>query len=533
MTEQNQWSTTKPYVGTEISAMTWIPSEERARLAAYFQYDDMYWNDPRQFALRVLEGEEPVYIPNARQVVNITAHYLLKGLQITCTVDSTKKVLNDFLKREAFYSRFNEAKVTGVARGDWVFHLTANPAKPGGTRLSLNAVEPMDVFPIWDEDNPGKMIGCHLAVAYLPPVETDPEQKTRLRRLTYREELVNGQKRISREEGIYVLDNTAWLTGAETGKVKKISTIIPLGLLDSRITTIPVYWFKNQHWGGDDYGSSELRGMERLTEVISQASTDVAGALSLEGLGVYATDGGRPVADNGQGELVETDWDVAPGKVMEVPSGAYFRRVDGVGSITPAIDNIEYLEKKIYRALGLSDVALGEVDAMVAQSGIALAIKFLPTLARIESRDQAGLDRLTQLFFDWKTWHEVFEQQPLAGDIVPTIGDKLPMDRTARLNELNNMRDRKIITAQYYRDEMEKLGYEFPDDIEDQLKAESEQAFQDQIRNMMAAAQMSGNNQNSSDGGTPSGGTLPPPGNRSNNKSRTNESSGTEATQQK
>src|SRR6187402_3503831 len=127
--DPDQWSTTKAYVGKEASLMTWVPEDDRPRLAAYFQYDDMYWNDPRQFALRVLEGEEPVYIPNARTVVNTTAHYFLKGLEITCTVERTKQALDDLLKREMFYSRFNDAKVSGVARGDWVLHMTANPTK--------------------------------------------------------------------------------------------------------------------------------------------------------------------------------------------------------------------------------------------------------------------------------------------------------------------------------------------------------------------------------------------------------------------
>lgn len=526
--DKTQWSSTKPYIpASDINGMTWLPEEERQRVAAYFQYDDMYWNDPRQFALRVLDGEEPVYIPNARTVVNTTAHYLLKGLEITCENRDTKNFLDEFLKREMFYSRFNEAKTAGVARGDWVLHLTADPTKPAGRRISLTVVQPMDVFPIWDPDIPGKMIGCHIAVTYLPPKEDDPEQRTRLHRLTYRYKEVGGVRRVEREEGIWAIENSSWLTGEATGKAKKIRTILKPALLDERITTIPIYWFKNQAWGGDDYGSSELRGLERLIEVISQGATDVSGALSLEGLGVYATDGGRPVTTDPSGNTVETEWEVAPGKVMEVPAGSYFRRVQGVGSVTPAIDNIEYLERSINKALGLSDVALGQVDAQVAQSGIALAIKFLPTLARLEARDQAGLDKLTQLFYDWKAWVEVFEKRTLEGDIVPVIGDKLPMDRNARLNELNNMRDRKLISAQYYRNEMEKLGYEFPDDIQEQIDKEAEKAFQDQMRAMIEAARLSAknNDETSPESDSQEGAE----GNRSNNRNRVNESNGTEA----
>lgn len=533
MTEQNQWSTTKVYQPPGVTAtMTWMPEEDRDRIMSYIKYDEMYWNDPRQFALRVLEGEEPVYIPNARTVVNTTAHYLLKGLEISCEDKRTKAALDDFLKRELFYSRFTDAKVSGVARGEFIFHMTADPTKPAGRRISLTPVEPHTVFPIWDEDIPGKMTGVHLATPYVLDKDKDPDQKTRLHRLTYRIIEKNGTKRIEREEGIYVIEDSSLLGFTDSTRVKKIRTIRKPGLLDASITALPIYWFKNQAWGNDEYGSSELRGLERLTEVISQSATDVSGALSLEGLGVYATDGGRPVAEGSGGELVETEWEVAPGKVMEVPQGAYFRRVDGVGSITPAMEQVKYLEDSIHNALGLSDVALGRVDAQVAQSGIALAIKFMPTLARLESRDQAGLEKLTHLFYDWKTWHAVFERETLTGDIVPVIGDKLPMDRVAKLNELNNMLDRKAISKEFYRKELEKLGYDFPDDIEDQIAKEAEAQFELQMQNMIMAAEASAkaNPDNGSSGDDKSSGsTLPAKGNKSNNRNRPNESGGTEA----
>lgn len=523
MSDKTQWSTIKPYLDPGYNAMTWIPEEDRIRVAAYMRYDDMYWNDPRQYALRILDDEQPIYIPNPRIIIDTTAYYLLKELKLVAEDKNTSQALEQFLKREVFYSRFHAAKQAGVARGDFVFHLTANPNKPEGSRISLNSVEPTNVFPIWDEDDPDRMVGCHLATPYLLSKEEDPEQKMRLRRLTYRIDDSSGTRRISREEAIFEVENL-WYGG---GKAKRIKTILPLGYLDERITAIPVYWFKNRHWDGEAFGSSELRGIERLGEVVSQGTTDVAASLSLEGLGVYATDGGRPVVDDGSGNYSETEWEVSPGKVMEVPQGSYFRRVEGVGSITPAVDQIKYLESKMNEAAGLSDVALGKVEAQVAKSGIALAIKFLPTLAKIETRDQTGKDILTQLFYDWKTWYQVFEHQTLQGDIVPTIGDKLPTDRVARLNELNNMRDRKIITATYYRTEMEKLGYEFPANMEQDLLKEAE--AQARIANLFNQSSPSSNNDETSQ--PASGNTLPSGNSGSNNKSRPNESSGTEAQQ--
>lgn len=513
MTDYTQWNSAARFFGADKA--TWMPEEDIERIAAYAKYDQIYWNEPRQFALRVLEGEEPLYIPNARIVVDTTAHYVLKGLQIIPDGNQAlKTALKALLDREMFDARFSSAKHTGVARGDFVFHMTANPSKAEGTRISLNSVDPSSVFPIYDEDVPDKMVGCHIAVQYTKP---DEPGKIYIRKLTYRLEENGETRRVTREEGIYELE-PKWY--GPTPKLKKV--ILAKAYLDARITAIPVYWFKNRAWDGEDFGASELRGFESMLQIVSQGATDVSASLALEGLGVYATDGGRPVNDSG----VEVDWEVSPGRVMEVPQGSYFRRVEGVSSITPAKDQIDYIEEKLMTASSLSDVALGKVDAQVAQSGIALAIKFMPTLAKIEDRDKAGIGKLTQMFYDWKTWHAVFEREELDGEVVPTIGEKLPQDRVARVNELNNMLDRRVISTKYYRQEMEKLGYKFPSNIEDEIDEDLERVkptsvvdFQDPEASV---ADTSGVGSASPDN------TLEK-SNSSNNSNRPNESSGTEA----
>ena len=537
-----QWSSIGSITSADkIQLDDWIPEDEKPRIASYLKYDEMYWNDPRQYALRVLESEKPLYIPNPRIVVDTTAHFLLKGLKLTCENEKEQKLLDEFLKRETFYSRFSDAKRAGVARGDFVLHLTANPQKAPGTRLSLNSVPASDVFPIWDEDIPGRMVGCHIST----PIEVKAENpndtpKLHIRRLTYRLEETGETRRISREEAIYIWDHDMF----GQAKLKKKRDILKFGYLDPRIQAIPVYWFKNRGWDGEDYGSSELRGIERIAEVISQGSTDVSAALALEGLGVYATDGGRPVEALPDGTTREVDWEVAPGKVLEIGQGGTFTRVQGVGSITPAKEQIDYLESKVEEALGLSDIALGKVDAQIANSGIALALKFLPTAAKLEDRDQWGIDKLTQLFYDWKTWYGVFEHVEVQGDIVPTIADKLPLNRAAKMLELNNMKDRLVISREYYRKEMEELGYTFPANMETEILEEVQR--ENQARTFVSPDEADNgiNNPNNNfddkdqklsqkdraerDG--TNGNTLPSFGNRSNNKNRPNESSGSETT---
>lgn len=498
----SQYSTLSEF--TFEDTPVWTPPDGKERVDSYIKYDQMYWNDPRQYEIRVLQGEQPIYIPNARVIVDTTSHYLLKGLQITVedqeSFPDLVLALKNFLNREQFYARFSVAKHTGVAQGDFVMHMTANPLKMQGERLSLNSVAPESVYPVWDTDQPDKMVACNLVNTILEK-DSAGEIKPFIHKLTY--VLVESPtgKQVTREESLYQMTPPWYQDDAV-----KVRDILPLTPLDPLITSIPVYWFKNLAWGNQSYGSSELRGIESLCQAVSQGTTDTQVALALEGLGVYATDGGRPINDAG----TEIDWTIAPGGVMEVAPGSKFWRVEGVNSISPMKDQLDRLEEKIFISAALSDVAMGNSDVSISSSGIALAIQFTPTLAKIEERDTAGLAKLTQLFYDWKIWHQVFEQQGLEGEIVPQIGAKLPVDRVGILNELNNMLDRHVISRAFYRQRMTELGYTFPATMEADIVADVQLAA--------IATPLSKDTE------------LNNAVNNSNNASRPNESAGTEAT---
>lgn len=548
-----------PYVSALMLGGTgnynWLPPGDRNRAMSYEKYDQIYWNDINQYAIRYLVGEFPVYVPNARTVVDTTSHYLLKGLTVSAKTPETNKplaeALTQFLKREEFYSTFHSAKQRGVARGDFCLHMTADPDKPEGKRISLNSVHPSKVILDRDPDNDNRIIRAHL-IERVPHPQREGEWA--VKELVYwyddgdndaddqpdiefpqtntqdiEEDRGGSTRRVMRVERLWATTKPWW----KKDEREIIAVTLPPEELPEPIDCIPVYWFPNLAWDNGPYGFSELRGFERMFQGISQVTSDQGTSLSLEGLGVYATDGGKPVDNNGQ----ETEWEVGPGKVMEVSNGAYFRRVEGVGSVKPNIDHIDYLEAKIREAQGLSDVALGRVDVQTANSGIALAIKFMPTLAKLDQRDKLGVDRLTQLFYDWQNWYDAYEGSTLEGDIEVTIGDKLPTDRTGRINELNNMLDRGVISKKFYRAEMQKLGYDFPDDIEQEIDDEDEKEAEKK-----AAAAPPGLVDNAT--GAARGEVPPPPGNQpgqvaqkrnpvnnSNNKARPNESGGTEANQ--
>lgn len=542
-------------LGTRVD-FSYLPEKDRARAEAYKKYDQLYWNDKGQYTLRLLEGEDPVHIPNPKTIVDATAHFLLKGLRVTPKdpenpsgrVDEQDEVtgspedraapknmgeaLQTFLDREMFYARFQNAKHAGVARGDWCFHLTADPEADEGKRLSLTPVQPWKVILDEDPDDSTRVVRAHLVELVVHP---EDDSKSAVKELLYD---FSQPDTAGKTDGLVYRTETLWSLDKPWYDEKERELIrvnLPREPLPSEITAIPVYLFHNINWDGGLYGISELKGFENTVRAISQVLTDQSAALALEGLGVYATDGGAPV--NAQGQ--ETgEWEVAPGKVMEVPSGAYFRRVEGVGSVKPNMDHIQYLEEKIREAGGLSDVALGRVDVQTAESGIALAIKFMPTIAKTEERDELGMGRLKQLFFDWKSWHAAYEGDLFQEEIVVTIGDKLPSNRTERVNELNNMLDRRVISRRYYRSEMQKLGYIFPDDMEKQIAEEAK--AEAELKALLAPPELQGNAAAAANGEKP----VPPnpnqPGiktepkgepNRSNNAGRPNESSGTEATQ--
>ena len=523
------YSTTEGFLGT---LGTWAPTEEdNTRIAAYKLYDEIYWNvDQALELIRRNDDGRAVYLPKPMIVVNTTAHYLLKGLEIQTQDPQVNTELETFLLnfilRERFFSKFHTAKHAGIRHGDWVLHLTADPLKDEGTRISVNSVDPGMYFPEYDNDDLEKRTGAKLVEQW--PHPEDP-QKTVVKVLRYWQEYdPTTGKRVSplvwREENLWEMEG--W---DDLEKKVKVQTLIPPATLPSDITSIPLYHFKNQEDDGQIWGNSELKGFERLFQAVDQAISDEEISLALTGLGVYATDAGRPRDAQGK----ETDWVVAPGAVWELPGATMVKRLEGITSVTPVLDHVRYLEENIYEGTSTSDVALGRVDVQTAESGIALALRFMPTLAKIESRDTSAVELLTQFWYDWKFWVKAYEKNDwTAIPILVRLGQKLPVNRTTVINELNNMKDRKIISAAFYREEaMRQLGYAFPKDEDKRILQEQ----RDQLMLMQEFQEPAEGEEEEEKPGP--GGRLQGEGdtqenqdrNRSNNRERPNESRGTEA----
>lgn len=523
------YSTAAPYLGPKEA---WISNEyDGERIAAYKFYQDLYWSEDEVLQLiRRNEDGRGVYVPKPKVIADTTAHYLLKGMHVGVQDPEKDKELQAFIdsfnKRERFYSRFQVAKLAGVTRGDWLFHITANPTKAEGSRISINSIDPACYFPEYDTDDFEKRTGAKLVEQAVDPNDST---KVLLKVLRYWQEYDQEGNRVNdlvwREEALFEAKD--WDIPS---KAKKVKQLLPPAPLPGDITAIPIYHFKNSEWDGFDFGNSELKGYERIFQAIDQAISDEEISLALVGLGVYATDAGRPKVNG-----VEQDWVVAPGTVWEMPGATMVKRLEGISTVTPVLDHVRYLEDILMEASATSKIAVGEVDVQTAESGIALALKFLPTLAKIDYRDTAGVEILTQLWYDWKFWVKAYESKDWTQtEIEISLGDKLPLDRSKRIDELNNMFDRKVISRKYYRQEMTALGYEFPDDIEQQMIDEQVAMAKAMLETQQE--QFGTGEENDDEEGVPgpggrlqgAGDTLPRT-NQSNNRERVNESNGSEA----
>lgn len=476
MTEMTPYSTVIPFGGVTVAADTtapdWVPDAlDQQRVQSYRIYEQIYWNVPETFKL-VARGSEdkPIYLLSGRKIVNVCDRYVGNNFTWVATdaqgapAPLAQTAFDTLFAREAFLSNFHANKLYGIMRGDWLWHITANPNKPAGKRITIRSLDPGSYFPIFDPNDVDRVIGCH--IVELIQVGTEVQVK----RLTYLKNepaTLGGTPIITSQIGTYKLDEWGDL------KAETIQVIQPPTPLDPRITALPVYHIRNFIEPQNPFGSSELRGVERLVAALNQSISDEDLTLAMDGLGMYSTNA-KAVDENGD----ETEWDIGPAKVQELDGDrnqVFFERITGVSSVSPYQDHLAFLKNDLMEGSGTPDITTGNVDVQVAESGVALLLKLAPILTKGEQKDRILIDVHNQMFFDiLNGWLPAYEQMsfPEGTNVTAHVGEKLPFNRQQRVNELNQMLAQKVIDTQYYRDEMTKLGYQFPQDIAQRVQAE-------------------------------------------------------------
>lgn len=485
----HQWSTSdKMSTGLQPS---WVSGLDANRLASYNLYEQIYWNVPEAFkVIQRGSDQQPIYVPSAKKIVETLHRYLAKGMVFVpdsaATVsDEAQLLINNFLRRERFFSKFTAAKRFGIIRGDWLIHLYADPMLPEGSRISVEFIDPAMYFPIYNPDNVDEVIGAHLAS------QVELEDGTFIERLTYRKESeTGGPSRIIRSKAYYEVD--AWGgPGVEEGD--PTSVILPEEPLPDPIDALPVYHIRNFQQDGTPWGSSELRGFEILLGGLNQSVSDEDMALALEALGVYVTDSGRPINEETDEEEA---WNLGPGRVVEIGANNKFERVEGISSVAPYQDHLKYLERWIDMGSGTPAVAVGDIDAQTAESGVALTLRLAPIIDRAEEKDDGIKGTLDNWLFDIRKWFMAYERSlsgPLEEAIwVTEFGGKLPINRKQRFGEIMEMAtsDPPMVSLQWARDEVAKLGYEFPEATEMMEQILDEQTIFAQVKDDVTGARM-------------------------------------------
>lgn len=466
MVDLTPYSTVKPLMGP---LETWMSPEDAERIAAYGVYESIYRNVPEAFKL-VQRGEEqnPIYLPSARTLIEAKNRYLAVdwtyALVPSLGSDQDRQMLayhlDTLFKREIIPVKFETQKRWGLIRGDAVWQIVADEEKPEGSRISVYEVDPASYFPIYDPWNPEKVTGVHLVDAVV-----NAGGKTVIKRQTYR-----------KEEGVVSYELSWWEVGAwddrdSDNELKKAEAKdIPEGEenkpdlydLPDRITALPVYHVKNSRSTSSPFGTSDLAGYETLIAGINQTMSDEEITLAMQGLGLYWTNSSPPVDENNE----ETNWKFGPGWVLEIDEESTFGRVGGVGSVEPMQVHISKMESSMREAAGVPDIAVGRVDAQVAESGIALAFQMAPILSANKEKEKEILSTMDHMLYDLTTmWLPEFEGFDTPARAVSATGDALPTNRKAVLEEVVMMLSTEppMISIEYARTIIqEKLGYDFP-----------------------------------------------------------------------
>lgn len=439
--------------------------EDNSRLKAYSLYDDFYFNRPDTFRVTMRgESDVEIYLPSTKLIVNSTARFLavdwdytLKGGQ----VEAVRKIMADLVKRETVQAKHIKGKKSLLTRGDMCWYITGDPKKEQGERLSINSIHPSSVFRIEDPENAFRVIGYHLVDIIRDPREDTKSQKKVARRQTFRKRL-----------GRITTECFAFEIGKWDDRVLKRDELKPVWkfwdetALPEPISQLPIYMIPNNEPDGSTWGTSQVAGIEYLINAINQSITYEDLSLVLQGLGVYVTTASPPVdkATNKEGR-----YKMHPGNVVQMSQGDTFERVTGIASVAPFQDHLGSLRE--WATEGLPDMATGNVDVAVAQSGIALALKMGPVLAENADKQQIIQDRWDQLGYDLiHGWIPAFEElNSPETQWNTTFGDPMPIDRAAFIQETIDLFTIDLITFDEVRERLEKVGYDKLSDPEKKL----------------------------------------------------------------
>jgi len=467
MTDSHPYSTAAPLISKKPDHIA--DELEQFRIASYDLYEDIYWTVPDTFEITQRgDDDKPIAIPSAKTIVETIHRYLANDLQLIPdpaygTPEQQANALlfwTDMVRRERFYSKFNAAKRMGLIRGDWVFHMRADPERLEGARVSIETIHPGNLFPLHNEE--GDVVGYHI-IKFVEKGDTEFVERTTYFKTTN----MGGPSPIALEVGLYEKDSWG---GPGQEKEVVVENVFGPETFPDPIDQLPIYHIKNFDNEDWPWGSSELRGIERLIAAVDQGISDEELELVLNGLGVYATNMDAPLNDDG----TPGSWDMGPGRVVQTSgtkaAGGYFERVTGTTSVAPQQDHLNYLHNRLDESAGIPKLAKGNVDVDTAESGVARLMEMGPILAHVGEKEKHITDVLTNYMYDLAKWVVAYEggafSYLLEVRFVPVYGEKLPVNEQQRYTQIMAMATAvpiPVIPLNVAWDLLREIGFELPD----------------------------------------------------------------------
>lgn len=488
LTAAGQYASAVPFLGKQDSNLA-SSGEDSYRVRAYKLYEDFYHNRPDTFKVFLRGSEEdstPIYIPSTRKMVEATNRFLAKNFNYVVSPkhgESSDQKLADLFfanlfKREEIYKKFSTNRRYGLIRGDALWHITADATKPAGKRISIHQTNPSNFFLIPDPDDANRHLGCHIVDFVQDPSKPEDRTARIVRRQTYlRKNAIldsNGGYYIplGGDPGGWTSELTFWEIGKwddrniKTADLKQITTSSTRLRFDLNplITAMPVYQWKNNEIPEMDFGMSQVAGVETLIAGINQSITDEDLTLVMQGLGMYWTNAGPPKNEDG----TPAPWQIGPGIVVEVGDENTFGRVTGVSSVAPMLDHMKFMQDNMGQSLGIPEIAQGRVDVAVAESGISLSLQLAPIIASNADKEVEILGVMDHMFYDLVNgWIPAFESLSFEVSVSSVVGDPMPVNREARIQEILLLQASGLITIAQAQAKLTEYGYEFKagDDI--------------------------------------------------------------------
>lgn len=460
---------------------------DKLRIQVYDLYEDLYLNSTYQLSI-VLRGADqtPILMPTGKKLVEstnrflaINVDYLVEGQGDAGTQQNLDEWFKNFFKREKFKAKFESGKRWGLCRGDSIWYIYADPFKDPGERVSIAEVDPRQVFEI--EDIQGNLCGYHV-VDLVRDWRDEEQVKFVCRRRTFRKAVdefgqVIKASPVTSELGFFELNE--WDDRREDNIVSEIPataqgahepTVLGTDMsgTENYVTTFPLYVWNNNPMQNTHWGMSQLAGLETLMYALNQSMTDEDCTIVFQGLGMYVTTAGAPI-DPKTGAY--TDWNIGPMQIIEIGQEQKFDRVTGVNSLQPFQDHMNFIaDKGLSESAGIPEVAIGRVDPQAVQSGIALKLELMPLLAQNAEKELSFIDLLDTMFHDIVTqWLPAYEWEMFGNaavmqecSVVCLFDDPMPVDSTAKINELVMLKTNNFVLMKMVIEELRKIGYQYP-----------------------------------------------------------------------